>query len=89
MDFSQFHDAFQKEMSMKSEPSEHEKKLFQKSKRYVARIAHIPGIEMIAVGNSLSMYSTHTDSDIDLFIVTRPGYMWFVRVCVTSIFLIF
>jgi hypothetical protein len=34
---------------------------------------------MIAIVNSLSMYATHPDSDIDLFIVTRPGMIWFVR----------
>ena len=34
---------------------------------------------MIAIVNSLSMYATHEDSDIDLFIVTKPGMIWFVR----------
>ena len=34
---------------------------------------------MIAICNSLSMYATHRDSDIDLFIVTKPGMIWFVR----------
>lgn len=34
---------------------------------------------MIAIVNSLSMYATHKDSDIDLFIITKPGMIWFVR----------
>lgn len=34
---------------------------------------------MIAIVNSLSMYATHKDSDIDLFIVTKPNMIWFVR----------
>jgi hypothetical protein len=52
-------------------------------KKYVAKLAWIPGIEMVAVVNSLSMYTTHVDSDIDLFIITQPGMLWFVRLCVT------
>lgn len=34
---------------------------------------------MIAIVNSLSMYATHPDSDIDLFIVAKPWMIWFVR----------
>ncbi len=34
---------------------------------------------MIAIVNSLAMYATHEDSDIDLFIVTKPDMIWFVR----------
>lgn len=38
---------------------------------------------MIAICNSLSMYATHENSDIDLFIVTEPRMIWFVRFFVT------
>ena len=38
---------------------------------------------MMAICNSLSMYATHEDSDIDLFIVTKPGMLWFIRFFVT------
>ncbi len=41
---------------------------------------------MVAVVNSLSMYATHRDSDIDLFIVTSRGTLWWVRVMVTLTF---
>jgi hypothetical protein len=40
---------------------------------------------MIAIGNSLSMYATHEDSDIDLLIVTQPGMIWLVRFFATFI----
>ncbi len=40
---------------------------------------------MIAIVNSLSMYATHKDSDIDLFIVTKPNMIWFVRFFATLI----
>lgn len=41
---------------------------------------------MVAICNTLSMYCSDTDSDIDLFIVTDPRRMWFVRILITGIF---
>lgn len=41
---------------------------------------------MIAVVNSLSMYATNKNSDIDLFIVTAKNRMWLVRVLLTFVF---
>ncbi len=38
---------------------------------------------MVAVANSLSMYATHKDSDIDLFIVTQSDTLWLTRLLVT------
>ena len=64
---------------IKTEPNDHEKQLFERAQKYIQKISNIPGIEMIAVVNSLSMYATHENSDIDLFIITKPGTIWFVR----------
>jgi hypothetical protein len=57
--------------------------LFARAEKYIAKLTWIPGIEMVAVVNSLSMYATHADSDIDLFIITQPGMLWFTRLLVT------
>jgi hypothetical protein len=70
-------------------PNEHEKKLFERAEKYIRKISWIPGLRMVAVVNSLSMYATDDDSDIDLFIVTTRDSMWFVRTMTTLIFLIF
>lgn len=40
---------------------------------------------MVAVSNSLAMYATHKNSDIDLFIVTAPERLWIVRTLVLII----
>lgn len=64
---------------IKSEPDEHEIHLFERGQKYIQKLEKIPGVGMIAIVNSLSMYATHPDSDIDLFIVTKPGMIWFVR----------
>lgn len=37
---------------------------------------------MVAVSNSLAMYATHPNSDIDLFIITSPKRLWIVRTLV-------
>jgi hypothetical protein len=37
---------------------------------------------MVAVSNSLAMYATHPDSDIDLFIINTPNRLWIVRTLV-------
>ena len=73
-------------MWVKSEPNDHEKYLFQKAQTYIQKIIWIPGIRMIAVANSLSMYATHEDSDIDLFVITAKNRIWIVRILMTLCF---
>lgn len=73
-------------MWVKIAPNQHEQELFARAQKYIEKLTKIPGIEMIAIVNSLSMYATHEDSDIDLFIITKPRMLWFVRFIVTFIF---
>lgn len=73
-------------MWVKKSPNEHEKRLFERAEKYIRYISWIPGLEMVAVVNSLSMFATHDDSDIDLFIVVKPGTIWLVRFLITMIF---
>ncbi len=72
-------------MWVKIEPNEHEVALIQRGQKYISKLANIPGVEMIAIVNSLSMYATYPESDIDLFIVTKPWMIWFVRFLATLI----
>lgn len=76
-------DIFEKHLGIKKSSNEEELLLFARAQKYTRKLAWIPGIEMIAVANSLSMYATHRDSDIDLFIITKPRTIWFVRFFVT------
>lgn len=64
--------AFKKYMRIKEAPNDHEMGLFSRTHHYMPLIANIRGIQMVTVVNSLSMYTTHKDSDIDLCIVTKP-----------------
>lgn len=89
MDFLSQKASFDTYMGVKSEPNDHEKYLFLRAQKYIQKISWIPGIRMIAVVNSLSMYATHKDSDIDLFIITAKNRMWLVRVLVTLYFWFF
>jgi hypothetical protein len=49
-------------------------------------VSWIPGLRMIAVCNSLSMYASEPGSDIDIFVVTDPRRMWLTRILITGIF---
>jgi len=56
---------------------------YRKAERAVQVLGRLPWIEGIAVCNSLSWYQTKEDSDIDLFIVAKPGRIWSVRLLST------
>ncbi|MDD5197783.1 MAG: hypothetical protein PHN60_02890 [Candidatus Gracilibacteria bacterium] len=71
-------------LGVKKSPSPEEQELFQKTRDFVQSIKWIPGLRMVAVSNSLAMYATHKESDIDLFIVTAPRRLWIVRTLVLS-----
>ncbi len=72
---------------IKNKPSPYESELFAKTQKYCRHISWIPGLKMVAVCNSLSMYATKKEwSDIDIFIITAPKRMWLVRITVTMIF---
>lgn len=70
----------------KDSPSEYELSLFAKAARYCKPLRFLPGIRLVAICNSLSMYATDKGSDIDLFIVTKTGRLWLVRLLVTAYF---
>jgi len=78
----QFDEIFQN----KKTESEIEKEFYKKTIKYIKFIKWLPGLKMVWVGNSISMNSASKLSDIDLFIVTSPNSMWFVRIFVTFIF---
>lgn len=54
-------------------------KKFKKAVWISKLLRYIPGVEMIAVCNSLSYNRAQAGSDIDLFIIARRGYIWTVR----------
>ena len=81
-------DELYKMLWSKPHPNAHEKNLFKKTQKYIQYIAWIPGIEMIAVCNSVAFYATHKDSDIDLFVITQEKRLWIVRSFMTVIFFI-
>jgi len=78
---------FDKYIWSKNYPSDYERELFSKTQKYCRYISWIPGLKMVAVCNSLSMYATKEKwSDIDLFIITAKNRLWLVRIMVTLVF---
>lgn len=47
-------------------------------------IGRLPGVEGVAVCNSLAYHHTNADSDIDLLILTTPSRVWSVRLLAVS-----
>jgi predicted nucleotidyltransferase len=57
---------------------------FRKARR-LARLARLlPSVRLIAVCNSLALSNADTESDIDLFIVCRPGTLWVTRLIIAG-----
>lgn len=48
-------------------------------RRTVKYFSLLPGVRAVAAANTLAWWSTTRDSDIDLYIVTKPGHIWSTR----------
>lgn len=59
------------------------KKRWEKLKRIIKIINHLPFLEGVFVGGSLSLYNSRDDSDIDLLIVAKKGRIFTVRFFLT------
>lgn len=79
------HEKFKEYFWIKENPTKIEKKLYEKTEKYLKYISWIPGIKMIWIWNSIAMNCATKYSDIDLYVVTDPNRMWFVRVLMTVI----
>jgi hypothetical protein len=60
-------------------------KLWNRTKLYGQYMRAVPFVRMIAVCNNLSYDNPSDQSDIDLFIVIKPGRMWLTRFIITLI----
>ena len=77
---------FKKLQNCKEEPWKIEKDLIEKTIKYVNYIKWIPWLQMIWIWNSISMNNANKNSDIDLFIVTKPRRIRITRIIITLIF---
>ena len=82
------HNKFIKHFKIWNWPSEIDNNFFNKSYKYINYIKWIPWLKMIWIWNSVSMFNSNKESDIDLFIVTSKNRIWFVRILITFIFTI-
>ena len=70
---------------VKETPQEREIFLLKRSKQYIWYLKYIPWILFVGVWNSVAMNTAHSDSDIDLFIITQENRLWMVRILSTLI----
>lgn len=52
---------------------------FKKALRFARLLRFVPWIEAVYACNSLGFFHAKSESDIDLFIITRPGRIWVSR----------
>ncbi len=52
---------------------------FKRARRYAKVLARLPFVRAVAVCNSLGLANARPESDIDLFIVAKPGHVWTTR----------
>lgn len=60
-------------------------KFWTRTTLYGQYMRAVPFVRMIAVCNNLAYDNPSEQSDIDLFIVVKPGRMWFARLLITLI----
>ncbi|MBU0577271.1 hypothetical protein KJ742_07045 [Patescibacteria group bacterium] len=60
-------------------------KFWNRTKLYGQYMRAVPFVRMVSVCNNLSYDNPNQDSDIDLFIVIKPGHMWLSRLILTLI----
>lgn len=55
-----------------------------RARRVASFLGRLPSVRMVAVCNSLATLNADVGSDIDLFVVARPGTLWATRFIVAS-----
>ncbi|MDD5251794.1 MAG: hypothetical protein PHT12_04135 [Patescibacteria group bacterium] len=57
---------------------------FERARTFARWTRHLSSVRLIAVCNSLALVGADEDSDIDLFVVCRPGTLWITRLVVVG-----
>lgn len=58
---------------------------YKKRLPFIKLLTYLPHVEAIFVVNSLAFQNVHTDSDIDLLIISKPGKIWSTRFFTTIV----
>lgn len=58
---------------------------YKKRLPFIHLLTYLPHVQAIFVVNSLAFQNVHTDSDIDLLIISKPGKIWSTRFFTTIV----
>lgn len=64
---------------------EESERKYKKRLPFIKLLTYLPYVEAIFVVNSLAFQNVHTDSDIDLLIISKPGKIWSTRFFTTIV----
>jgi len=64
-------------------------RLLVESKNWLSIISSFPGVLSVAICNSLGFMNATEDSDVDLFIITKPGQIWQTRFFLAALLQLF
>ncbi len=71
--------------AVRSERYRHSVRKWRRARRWAMFFGALPGVLLVGVGNTLAYHNAKDESDIDFFIVTKPGTLWRTRfLCAAS-----
>jgi hypothetical protein len=65
--------------ALREERYRHSVRKWRRARRWARVFGALPGVELVGIGNTLAFHAAKDASDIDFFIVTKPGTIWRTR----------
>jgi hypothetical protein len=63
--------------------------MLRRNRRWFSILAAWPDVEAIAVCNNLAMLNAGPESDVDLFVIVKPGKLWVTRFVLATLLALF
>lgn len=76
-------------IALRREKYIHTMRLFKKARQWARVLRYMPFVRAAGISGSLAQMNGRATSDIDLFIITAPGKIFFTRLLVSAYFQIF
>lgn len=58
----------------------------KRAKEFIRKVGFIPSLQLIGISGSLSMKNSEKNDDIDIFVISKTGFVWLTRLLLVLIF---